>query len=93
MKSTQTTSLAFTCISKTHNIFIMGQTRRTTLNLDKDALAGAMKVSPGKTRTAVINDALRDYARRRRLRGLLEHEGKFQWEGDLGELRKRAPRQ
>jgi Arc/MetJ family transcription regulator len=62
---------------------------RTTLNLDEEALAGAMKVSPGKTRTDVINEALREYSRRRRLRGFLELEGKLPWEGDLDALRKR----
>jgi Arc/MetJ family transcription regulator len=65
---------------------------RTTLNLDEQALAGAMKVASGKTKTAIINEALRDYARRRRLRGLLRFEGKLRWEGDLNALRKREGR-
>ncbi len=62
---------------------------RTTLNLDDEALASAMKVSRGKTKTATINEALREYARRRSLRGLLKYEGKLRWEGDLDLLRKR----
>lgn len=65
---------------------------RTTLNLDEQALANAMRVSSGKTKTAVINEALRDYARRRSLRGLLNFEGKVKWEGDLDSLRKREKR-
>jgi Arc/MetJ family transcription regulator len=65
---------------------------RTTLNLDEEALAGAMKVSPGKTKTDVINDALREYARRRRLHGLLQFEGKASWQGDLDDLRERRKR-
>jgi len=65
---------------------------RTTLNLDDDALGKAMAVSPGSTKTDVINRALREYARRRRLRGLLDYQGKLQWEGDLDELRGRTPR-
>ena len=36
---------------------------RTTLNIDDEALAAALEADPGKTKTAVINDALRDYAR------------------------------
>jgi Arc/MetJ family transcription regulator len=64
---------------------------RTTLNLDEKALAGAMKISRGKTKTAVINEALRDYARRRGLRRLLKLEGSFRWEGNLDRLRKREP--
>lgn len=63
---------------------------RTTLNLDEGALASAMKVSPGKTKTDVINEALREYARKRRLQELLTFEGKITWEGDLDELRRRG---
>jgi len=62
---------------------------RTTLNLDDKALASAMKAAGGKTKTAVINEALRDFARRRAVRRLLKLEGKFRWEGDLDALRKR----
>lgn len=62
---------------------------RTTLNLDDEALTSAMKVAPGKTRTDVINEALREYARRRRLQEILEFEGKMRWEGDLDQLRGR----
>jgi Arc/MetJ family transcription regulator len=62
---------------------------RTTLNLDDEALASAMKVSAGKTKTDVINEALREFARRRRLQELLDFKGKMSWEGDLDELRGR----
>jgi Arc/MetJ family transcription regulator len=64
---------------------------RTTLNLDRRALEEALEATPGSTKTAVINQALRDYVRRRRLRGLLAFEGKLSWEGDLDQLRKRRP--
>lgn len=64
---------------------------RTTLDLDQDALAAAMEATPGRTKTSIINEALREYARRRRLRGLLAFEGKLRWEGDLDELRRRKP--
>jgi Arc/MetJ family transcription regulator len=63
---------------------------RTTLNIDDAALAGAMKAAPGKTKTAVINEALREYARRRRIRRLLEFRGRARWEGNLDDLRGRA---
>jgi len=62
---------------------------RTTLDLDQEALKAAMEVGVGKTKTAVINEALRDYARRRRLRRLLKFEGELRWEGNLDALRKR----
>ena len=63
---------------------------RTTLNLDDEALAGAMRVAPGQTKTEVINEALREYARRRRIRGLLKFRGKMRWDGDLDDLRRRG---
>jgi Arc/MetJ family transcription regulator len=64
---------------------------RTTLNIDDDALKNAMNLAKGKTKTQVINEALREFVRRRRLRGFLSLEGKVRWEGDLDELRKRTP--
>lgn len=63
---------------------------RTTLNLDDQAIDAAMATAPGRTKTEIINQALREYARRRRLRGLLDLEGAFEWRGDLDELRGRA---
>jgi Arc/MetJ family transcription regulator len=65
---------------------------RTTLNLDDEAVKAAMKAAPGRTKTDVINDALREYARRRRLRGLLKFRGKVRWEGNLDQLRERTGR-
>ena len=62
---------------------------RTTLNLDDAALAGAMKTARGRTKTAVINEALLEYARRRRIRRLLEFRGRARWEGNLDDLRLR----
>lgn len=65
---------------------------RTTLNVDDEALARAMEAAPGKTKTDVINEALREFARRRRVQELLNFEGKVRWEGDLNELRGRRKR-
>lgn len=65
---------------------------RTTLNLDEEALASAMKLTPGKTKTDVVNDALREYVRRRSLRTLLKVKGRVRWEGNLEALRRRRPR-
>lgn len=64
---------------------------RTTLDLDAAALSAALEAAPGRTKTAVVNEALREYARRRRLRGLLAFEGSMVWEGDLDQLRRRQP--
>ena len=60
---------------------------RTTLNLDDAAMAEALAVAPGRTKTDVINEALREFARRRRVRDLARYRGKVRWEGSLAELR------
>ena len=65
---------------------------RTTLNIDDQALAEALKVAEGRTKTGVINEALREYARRRRVRRLLAFRGKAPWQGNHDRLRKRASR-
>jgi Arc/MetJ family transcription regulator len=63
---------------------------RTTLNVDDDALRAAMGFAEGKTKTEVINEALRRFVRAKRRRQLLELRGKVEWEGDVDALRKRA---
>jgi Arc/MetJ family transcription regulator len=62
---------------------------RTTLNLDDDALAAAMEVAEGRTKTEIVNEALRSFARARRRRQLLDLRGKAPWEGNIDRLRKR----
>lgn len=62
---------------------------RTTLNVDDRALAEAVEASGGKTKTAVINEALRLYARRNRVRRLADLRGRVKWHGDLDDLRMR----
>ncbi len=62
---------------------------RTTLNLDDEALAAAMRHSKAKTKTEVINQALRQFARTKRRKGLLDLRGKVRWQGNLDALRKR----
>jgi Arc/MetJ family transcription regulator len=66
---------------------------RTTLDLDDSAVEEAMKVAPGKTKTWVIEEALREFARRRKLARFASLRGKFQWEGNLDDLRGRTPRE
>jgi Arc/MetJ family transcription regulator len=63
---------------------------RTTLNLDGEALAAAMEVADGRTKTEVVNEALRSFARTRRRRQLLDLRGKAAWKGNIDRLRKRG---
>ncbi len=62
---------------------------RTTLNLDDRALAEAMAFADGRTKTEVINEALRRFARAKRRRKLLALRAKVEWVGDLDALRRR----
>lgn len=64
---------------------------RTTLDLDEAAIRAAMAEAPGRTRTDLINEALMEFARRRRLARFADLRGTFSWEGDLDELRARKP--
>lgn len=62
---------------------------RTTLNIDDEALDAAMSYADGRTKTEVINEALRRFARGKRRLELLKLRGKVTWEGNLDELRER----
>jgi Arc/MetJ family transcription regulator len=62
---------------------------RTTLNIDDEALEAAMKLSEGWTKTEVVNEALRRFARAKRRLQLLDLRGKVEWEGSVDRLRKR----
>jgi Arc/MetJ family transcription regulator len=63
---------------------------RTTLNINDEALAAAMAYAPGRTKTELVNEALRRFARSKRRKELLLLRGKVKWEGNLDELRKRS---
>jgi len=63
---------------------------RTTLNLDESALREAMNHAEGRTKTEVINEALREFARGKRRQKLLALRGKVRWEGDIDALRGRG---
>jgi Arc/MetJ family transcription regulator len=60
------------------------------LNIDDEALEAAVRLSGGRTKTEVINEALRRFIRAKERRRLLELRGKAEWEGNLDELRRRS---
>ena len=62
---------------------------RTTLDLPKPLMDEAMRVSPHRTKTAVIIAALEDLVRKHRLRGLKRYKGKVDLDVDLAALRGR----
>ena len=63
---------------------------RTTLNLDDRALEEAMAYAEGSTKTEVVNEALRKFARSKRRKKLLDLRGRVDWKGDVDQLRKRG---
>ena len=60
---------------------------RTTLDLDDEALAEAMAQSGGLTKTELVNEALRQYARGKRQKQLLDLRGRVEWQGNMDQLR------
>ena len=62
---------------------------RTTLDLDDDALQAAMSLAGERTKTEVVNEALRRFVRAERQQKLLQLRGRFRWEGNIDQLRKR----
>lgn len=63
---------------------------RTTLNIDDEALKAAMAYADGRSKTELINEALRRFARARRRKELLTMRGSLEWQGDIDELRNRV---
>lgn len=62
---------------------------RMTLNIDDEALEAAMKLSDGRTKAEVVNEALRRFAAAKHRRELLDLRGKVEWDGNIDDLRKR----
>lgn len=72
-----------------HTLCVICMHMRTTLNIDDSALKAALAVAKGRTKTDVINDALRAFARAEKRVALLELKGKVRWSGSVDKLRKR----
>lgn len=65
--------------------------KRTTLMVDEDLLAKAIRLIGEKTYSAVVGRALEDFVRRIEARSILELRGSGLWEGDLEEMRRDVP--
>jgi hypothetical protein len=62
---------------------------RTTLDLPRELIEEALKLSHQKTKTGVIVVALENYVRRQRLAGLKRFKGTVALDVDLTTLRER----
>jgi Arc/MetJ family transcription regulator len=61
---------------------------RTNIELDEKLVNEAMKLTHKKTKKELVNYAIEELIGRLKRKKLLELEGKVEWTGDLGEMRK-----
>ena len=61
---------------------------RTNIELDEKLVNEAMKLTHKKTKKELVNYAIEELISRLKRKKLLELEGKVEWIGDLGEMRK-----
>lgn len=62
---------------------------RTNIELDEKLVNEAMKLTHKKTKKELVNYAIEELIGRLKRKKLLDLEGKVEWTGDLGEMRKR----
>jgi len=61
---------------------------RTNIELDEKLVKEAMKLTRKKTKKELVNYALRELVSKMKRKRLLELEGKVEWNGNLGKMRK-----
>ena len=60
---------------------------RTNIVIDDELMDRAMHLTGITTKRSVVDEALRVLIRTTEQKGILELQGKIQWEGDLDEMR------
>jgi len=61
---------------------------RTNVELDEKLIREGMRLFKKKTKKELIHFALSELIRREKAKGILDLEGKVDWEGSLKEMRK-----
>jgi len=61
---------------------------RTNIELDEKLVKEAMKLTNKKTKKELVNYALKELVRKEKRKKLLDLEGKVEWAGELGKMRK-----
>jgi Arc/MetJ family transcription regulator len=61
---------------------------RTNVELDEKLIREGMRLFKKKTKKELIHFALSELIRREKAKGILDFEGRIEWEGDLKEMRK-----
>jgi Arc/MetJ family transcription regulator len=62
--------------------------KRTNIELDEKLVEEGLKLTSLKTKKELVHYALEELVRRTKRKKLLELEGKVDWDGRLGEMRK-----
>ena len=62
--------------------------KRTSIVINEKLIREAMRATGIKSRSALVDYALRDLLRRESQKRILELKGKVHWEGDLSSMRK-----
>ncbi len=60
---------------------------RTNIELDDNLVRQGLKLTKLKTKKDLVHYALQELVRRKKRKGLLELEGKVNWEGSLDRMR------
>ncbi len=61
---------------------------QVSVNLDERIAARGLKITGYKKIDRLVEEALREFIRRRNRQRLLKLKGRIHWEGDLDELRR-----
>ncbi len=60
---------------------------RTTIDIDKQLMEKALRLSQAQTKKEIVHLALEAYVRRLQRLRFLQHFGKVEWTGNLDEMR------
>lgn len=61
---------------------------RADINLDDDLVSRGLEITGLRTKSELVDFALRELVRKEDQKSILTLEGKFSWHGDLDEIRK-----
>ncbi len=67
-----------------------GETMKTTLNVSKELIEEGLRVTQSKTKTELVNLALKEIIRKNKIQKIKKYQGKIDLKIDLDNLRKRA---
>lgn len=67
-----------------------GETMKTTLDISKELMEEGLRVTQSKTKTELVNLALKEIIRKNKIQKIKKYQGKIDLKIDLDNLRKRA---